>query len=161
MTLKIQDTRGSWVYIVPVSGLTLTNAVNNEITINRVTFISIDKLSRVRKRFGIRKKWSEFKQKAASDPFISRCLGPTVAIVRYGGKPSEVTTKAIRLVVEELEILSVSQLGYSNRRFNTHLSVYRGDVANLSYICMNVKNDSTLSSSQIKGNIHDLFLDDW
>jgi hypothetical protein len=43
VTLKIQDTHGSWVYIVPVSGLTLTDAVNNEITINRVTGLEFGK----------------------------------------------------------------------------------------------------------------------
>ena len=159
VTPKIQNTNGSWVYIVPVRGLTLTDAVNNEITINRVTFISLDKLSRVRKRFGIRKKLSELKRKAVFDSFFSRS-DRTVAIVRCCGKPSEVTTKAIRLVVEELEILSVSQLGYSKRRFNSHPSIYMGGIPYASYICMNVNNDSTLLNSQITGKIGDLCLDE-
>ncbi|MBN2375440.1 MAG: hypothetical protein JXD22_03505 [Sedimentisphaerales bacterium] len=123
-----------------------------------MTFISVDKLSRVRKRFGIRKRLSVLKSKAPFKSFFSRS-NLTVAIVRYGGKPSEVTTKAIRLVIEELEILSVSQLGYSKRRFNSHPSIYMGGVANLSYICMNVKNDSALMNNEITVKIGDLCLD--
>ncbi len=159
MTLKIQDTQGSWVNIVPVMGVNLTKAVNNEITINRVTFIAIDKLSRVRKRFGIRIKISELKSKPIYDTFFSS-LGRTVAIVRFNGKPSEITTKSIRLIIEELEILSVSQLGYSKRRFNSHPSIYSGAVSNLSYLCMNTKNDSALLNSQIVCKIGNLDLDD-
>lgn len=159
MTLKLQDTQGSWVYIVPVLGVNLTKAVNNEIKINRVTFIAADKLSRVRKRFGIRKKISELKSKPMYDNFFSN-LGRTVAIVRFGGKPSDITTKAIRLIVEELEILSVSQLGYSKRRFNSHPSIYTGSVSNCSYLCMNTKNDSALLNNQLVGKVGDLDLDE-
>ena len=155
---KIQDPHGSWVYIVPVMGLHLTDAVKNEIVINRVTFISVKKLSRVRKRFGIRKRISELKSNKFFESFMSG-LGPTVAIVRYSGKLSEITTRAIRLVVEELEILSISQLGYSKRRFNSHPSIYQGAVGNLSYLCMNSENDSSLLNHQRVGKIGDLSLD--
>ncbi len=158
MIKKIQDTRGSWVYIVPVIGLSLTDSVNNEITINRVTFISTKKLYRVRKRFGIRKKLSELESKPMYETFFSR-LGRTVAIVRFSGKPSEITTQAIRLIIEELEILSVSQLGYSKRRFNSHPSIYTGAVSNLSYLCMNTQNDHALLNHQLVGKIGDLVLD--
>lgn len=159
MTLKIQDTQGSWVYIVPVMGMNLTKAVNNEITINRVTFITVEKLSRVRKRFGIRVKISELKSKPMYDTFFSN-IGRIVAVVRFGGKPSEITTKAIRIIIEELEILSVSQLGYSKRRFNSHPSIYAGSVSNLSYLCMNTKNDTALLNNQLVGKIGDLDLDE-
>ncbi len=159
MTQTIQNTQGSWVYIVPVMGVNLTNAVSNEITINRVTFISTKKLSRVRKRFGIRRKLSELKSKPIYKSFFSR-LGRTAAVVRFSGKPSEITTKAVRLIIEELEVLSVSQLGYSKRRFNSHPSIYTGSLSNLSYLCMNTTNDYALSSHQIVGKVGDLDLDD-
>ena len=159
MTLKIQDSKGSWVYIVPVLGINLTNAVKNEITINRVTFISTEKLSRVRKRFGIRKKISELQSTPMRKSFFSN-LGKVVAIVRYSGKPSEISTLAIQLVVEELEILSLSQLGYSNRRFNAHPSIYTGVVAKFSYLCMNTQDDSALLSNQAVRRIGDLVLDE-
>lgn len=159
MAAKVQDIKGSWVYIVPVIGVHLTKAVNNEVTINRVTFIATKKLSRVRKRFGVRKRISELKSKAIYETFFSS-LGSTVAIVRFGGKPSEITANAIRLVNEELDILSVSQLGYSKRRFNSHPSIYSGSVTNLSYLCLNTKNDSALLNNQIVGKVGDLELDD-
>lgn len=92
MAIKVQDTKGSWVYIIPVMGLILTDAVSNELTINRVTLISIRKLSRVRKRFGIRERISVLKSKNIYKDFFSEDIN-TVAIIRMGGKPSEITRK--------------------------------------------------------------------
>lgn len=159
MTLQLQDLQGSWVYIVPVMGLNLTDAVKNEITINRVTFISTKKLPRVRKKFGIRKKISDIKSTPMYKSFFSH-LGRTVAIVRFSGKPSDITIKAIRLIVEELEILSISQLGYSTRRFNSHPTIYTGNITNLNYLCLNTKNDSALLNAKLVGKIGDLDLDE-
>ena len=50
MMAKYGDTYGTWVYLVPIRWLKLTNAVNNEYKVDRVTFIGVEKLSRVRKR---------------------------------------------------------------------------------------------------------------
>ena len=102
---SLQDISGQWVFIVPVSGLTLTDDINDEFIINRVTFIAVKKLIRIRKRFGIRKRISELRSNRHYDLFFNQ-LGPTVAIVRQGGKLSEITTKVTRLVIEELEILA-------------------------------------------------------
>ena len=51
MTQKASETHGAWIYLVPVRGLVLTDAVNNEFTVNRVTFMSVGKLAGVRKGF--------------------------------------------------------------------------------------------------------------
>ena len=155
---SVQDTSGQWVYIVPVSGLALTDDINNEFVINKVTFIAVKKLIRVRKRFGIRKRISELASNKALDLFFNQ-LGPTVAIVRHGGKPSEITTKVTRLVIEELEILATSQLGYSKRRFNSFPSVRDGHVSSMKYLCLNENNNSSLISHQLIGKIGDLVLD--
>lgn len=159
MIKNLRDTHGSWIYIVPVVGLNLTDAVNNEITINRVTFISAAKLARVRKRFGIRKRLSELRSQKVFDDFFSK-LGSTAAIVPFTGKPTNKTTEAIRLVVEELNILSVSQLGYSKRRFNSHPSIYTESAANLSYLCMNKNDGTSLLSYELVGYTEDLTLDE-
>jgi hypothetical protein len=145
-------------------GLTLTKDVNREITINRVTFISVEKLPRVRKRFGIRKTILELETSDHFQSFFSS-LGSTVAIVRFHGKPSEIATQAIRLVIEELEILAISQLGYAKRRFNSYPSIYQSVATNLSYLCLNEKDDSSMVNIQRVGKIGDLTLDkrwnDW
>jgi len=157
--LKVQDTKGSWVYIIPVMGLILTDAVSNELTINRVTLISIEKLSKVRKRFGIRKRISELKSNNIYKDFFSGNIN-TVAIIRMGGKPSEITNNVIRIVDEELHILSVSQLGYSKRRFNSHPTIYTSSFTSYTFLCMNTKNDSALLNNHLVGNIGDLNIDE-
>lgn len=158
MITPVKDTSGQWLYIIPVSGLALTDDINNEFVINRVTFIAVKKLIRVRKRFGIRKRISELASNKVLDLFFNQ-LGPTVAIVRHGGKPSEITTKVTRLVIEELEILATSQLGYSKRRFNSFPSVRDGHVSSMKYLCLNENNNSLLISHQLIGKIGDLVLD--
>ena len=158
MITPVKDTSGQWLYIIPVSGLALTDDINNEFVINRVTFIAVKKLIRVRKRFGIRKRISELRSNRAFDLFFNQ-LGPTVAIVRHGGKPSEITTKVTRLVIEELEILATSQLGYSKRRFNSFPSVRDVRVSSMKYLCLNENNNSSLLSHQLIGKIGDLVLD--
>lgn len=153
----VQDISGQWVYIIPVSGLTLTDDINNEIMIDRVTFITVKKLISVRKRFGIRKKISELRSNKAFDLFFNQ-LEPTVAIVRHGGKPSEITTKVTRLVVEALEILATSQLGYSKRRFNSFPSVLDARVSSMKHLCLNENNDSSLISKNLVGKTGNLVL---
>lgn len=155
---SVQDSSGQWVYIIPVSGLALTDDINNEFVINKVTFIAVKKLIRVRKRFGIRKRISELASNKNLDLFFNQ-LVPTVAIVRHDGKPSEIATKVIRLVVEELEILATSQLGYSKRRFNSFPSVRDCRVSSVKYLCLNENNNSSLLSHQLIGKIGDLVLD--
>jgi len=155
---SVQDISDQWVYIIPISGLILTNDINNEFIINKVTFITVKKLIRVRKRFGIRKKMSELRSDKTFDLFFNP-LEPTVAIVRHGGKPSEITTKVTRLVIEALEILATSQLGYSKRRFNSFPSVLDARVSSIKYLCLNENNDSSLVSQNLVGKIGNLVLD--
>ena len=82
-----------------------------------------------------------------------------MAIVRHGGKPSEIITKVSRLVIEELEILATSQLGYSKRRFNSFPSTNDGQASSMKYLCLNENNDSSLISQNLVGKIGDLVLD--
>lgn len=156
---SVQDISGQWVYIIPVSGLILSNDINNEFIVDRVTFITVKKLIKVRKRFGIRKKLSELRSNVHHDPFFNQ-LEPTVAIFRHGGKPSEITTKATRLVIEALEILATSQLGYSKRRFISFPSVLDVRVSSMKYLCLNENNDSSLISKKLVGKIGNLMLDE-
>lgn len=155
---SVQDISGQWVYIIPVSGLILTDDINNEFIINRVTFVTVKKLIRVRKRFGIRKRISELRSNMHHDSFFNQ-LKPTVAIFRHGGKPSEITTKVTRLVIEALEILATSQLGYSKRRFNSFPSVLDVRVSSMKYLCLNENNDSSLVHQNLVGKMGNLVLD--
>jgi len=153
----VQDISGQWVYIIPVSGLILTDDINSEFIINRVTFITVKKLTKVRKRFGIRKRLAELRSNISFDLFFKE-LGPTVAIIRHNGKPSEITTKVTRLVIEALEILATSQLGFSKRRFISFPSILDLRVSTMKYLYLNENNDSSLISKELVGKIGNLKL---
>jgi len=110
---------GEWVFVVPVSGVRLSSAVNNEFRIKRVLLISKDKLPRVRKRLGIPQRISQMHERhrdffASSDVF---------AVIRHSGIPQETKTTNRRIVQDELSILALSQLGYMKRRLGACPSI--------------------------------------
>ncbi len=157
MNTAVKDTKGSWIYVAPVSGLKLTKSVNNEVTVQRVTFVTMDRLVRVRKRFGFTERISELKKNGFYSRFFEGA-GEMVAVVRVSGKPAEITTNALRLIEEALEIISVSQLGFSKRRHNSFPTIRRGSAKRIEYICLNSKNRLALSTVQISDKLHDLTL---
>jgi hypothetical protein len=127
---SLKDKDGNWLFITPIDGLELTKDVNEEFIINRVTFVSREKLPRIRKRLGfpttisdltkvVSKRAKGF-EKHLKEFFLS---SKTFAVLPYKGKPKEKEKDCIRLVREELEILSFSQLGWSKRQFNRRLII--------------------------------------
>jgi len=131
---SLQNTDGNWIFITPIDGLELTKDIKEEIRINRVTFVSKDKLPRIRKRLGIPTPISDlykpipgkdkgFKQQT-KDFFSS---SKSFAVLMYKGKPKEKEKECIRLVRDELNILSLSQLGWSKRRFNRRIEIKTSD----------------------------------
>ena len=82
MTLKLADTSGSWVYILPVSGMALTAAVHEEYQVDRVTFVTVRRLARVRRRLGLPKRLSEMRSLHTLAAFLGDPL-QVVAVVRH------------------------------------------------------------------------------
>jgi hypothetical protein len=127
---SLRDKNGDWLFITPIDGLELTKDVKEEFIVNRVIFVSRKKLPRIRKRLGFPTTISEltkvaFKQdkgveKYLRDFFVS---SKTYAILPYKGNPKDKEKDCIRLVGEELDILSFSQLGWSTRQFNRRLVI--------------------------------------
>lgn len=132
---SLQKTDGNWVFITPIDGLELTKDIGEEIFVNRVTFVSKDKLPRIRKRLGIPAPISELYKiinsgkdkdfKRRTEDFFSS--SKSFAVVPYKGKPKEKEHDCIRLVRDELNILSLSQLGWSKRRFNRRVEIKTSD----------------------------------
>ena len=108
--------RGRWVFVVPVSGVILTEAVRHEFLIKRVLLVAQKKLPRIRRRLGIPQRISELKRRFRDDFFDS---AQTFAVLRYSGRPSELRGECLRTVRDELAILAVSQLGYGRRRLGS------------------------------------------
>jgi len=53
MTLvKLKNRNGLWLFVAPVSGLILPKDIGEEFTVNKITFVSKNKLPRIRIRLG-------------------------------------------------------------------------------------------------------------
>lgn len=116
---KVIESHGDWVFITPIGNLVLTDAVNKEFKVDRVHFVSKEKLPRIRKRLGFFEPLSAVKNFDKS--FFESA--ETFAVVRWTGKPAEIRNQCFRLVRDELSIVALSQLGYKKRRFTGRIGV--------------------------------------
>ncbi|MGQ0602452.1 MAG: hypothetical protein ACT4QE_12255 [Anaerolineales bacterium] len=112
---------GDFIFITPVGNLRLTDAVHQEFAVNRVVFVSKEKLWRIRKRLGIDISWAEIRKAKLEKDFFESA--ETYAVVRHKGNQAETTKLALKLVRDELSILSLSQLGYTKRRSTGHIAL--------------------------------------
>lgn len=131
---KLTDKYGDWIFIIPVNGLKLTKDVNEEFVVNRVTFVTKEKLPRIRKRLGLPATLSDLteiidKNDRGIKPIIKDFFesSKVFAVLPYKGRPNEKQKDCIRIVREELDILSLSQLGWSTRKFNKRIEIKTSD----------------------------------
>jgi hypothetical protein len=68
---KITENRGSWVYLVPIKNLKITQAVKRELRINKVKFYNVDKLPYIKKRLGISERISSIRKNKMIDDFLN------------------------------------------------------------------------------------------
>lgn len=127
---NLADNSSDWIFITPISGLELSHDIKEEFIVNRVRFVTREKLPRIRKKLGLPvtlsnlfeinlKNDKEFK-KIVKDFFKS---SKTFAVLPYHGIPKEKQKECIRIIKEELNILSLSQVGWSKRKFNKKLEI--------------------------------------
>jgi len=147
------------IFVTPVAGLELTEAVRHEFRVNRVLFVSATKLPRIRNRFRIPETLASYRSRS---PAISSILdaSATLAVVRHSGESGEVQQESFRLVQEELAILALSQLGFSKRRSLSHPRIL--DVAprrTLRYVLFDEGGVSSVAGVRVIGAILPLRLD--
>jgi len=130
-TSNVGNKYGNWVFIVPISNLFLSDKLNKEYQIGRVSFISSDKLPRIRKRLGFYKKLSEIKKRFYIDFF--GCT-KTYAVYRITGKPNEIRNNCLNAIREALYILCTSQLGFSQRLSHSRFGIYGEHISQKSYV---------------------------
>lgn len=133
---KLQYKDSDWIFITPIDRLELTKAINKEFRINRVTLVSKDKLPRIRKRLNIPGRISEigkskYKENRGFKDIIQGFFksSGTYAVLKYKGKPKEKEQDCIRVINDELNILALSQLFYSKRKFNRQINIKTSDKA--------------------------------
>ena len=123
----IKEKYDNWTFIVPISGVSLSETFYNEFRIKRCTLITDEKLKRVRKRFGVYQKLSSYRIKL-HDNLLNE--SKILAVIRYTGKPRNFIDKCLKYIQDELAILSVSMLGYDKRRYGAAPTILGKSVVN-------------------------------
>jgi hypothetical protein len=155
----VQETLGNWTFITPIGNLVLTDSVNNELRIDRVLFVTKNKLARIRKRLGLNKRLSEIKYRSPHTRFFEEA--EAFAVVRARGKPSELRSKCLELVRDELSILALSQLGYSKRRSTGYLGMLgEHQAGRIRNVFLNNNDASSLGQYRVTKSPSQLILDD-
>jgi len=155
MVLQISLVRGTWIYLIPVSGLHLTNVVNEEIAIERVTFITVRKLARVRKRLGLPEPISRLRLRYTMVEFLSDET-QVVAVFRHTGKPHEIEAIVRKNVTEALWLFSASQLGFKKRRNSSFPVVGVTTARRFVQLCINTDTSGGIYSGRREGKFQDL-----
>ncbi|SEO34928.1 hypothetical protein [Vreelandella aquamarina] len=155
-SLKNQKSR--WLLVAPVSGLVLTTVVNEEITINNITFVSSTRLPYVRKRLGFPITINELKKNRWEKVFFEK--NSVYAIGTFGGAGFKTEEEFLKSVKDELSIISLSQLGWGRRRNNACLTISsEKSTGHLHYLMINVIKKSWMMHSEWTGRHGDLWLD--
>ncbi len=153
-------TKGTWIFVAPVEGLKLTEAIKKEYRIDEVLFVSRVKLPQIRKRLKFFLPVSGYIQKR---PIIRQFFetAPTFAVMYRKGNPETLKTQCQRVIENELAILSLSQLGYAKRRHNSYPRLKgQASIDTLSDMVLNTGNESWSMSKWISGKPTSLILDE-
>lgn len=154
---KVLTDSGTWVFLAPIKRLVLTDAVDNEITIDRITFVGPRKLPRIRSRLGFSKRISQFKSRQSG---VLKHLfeGDTVyATARFTGEGKAQLDRFLNQVREELVLLSLTQLGIRKRRNNSFPVLSEEfPVGRRSLLMLNTTKDSWYAPLELVGRFTDL-----
>lgn len=158
-TRKVAERQDSWAIIAPVAGLILKAAVNYEVRIDRVTFVSAARLPYRRKRFGIGVPLSTLRQPPSSlGAFFEKV--ETFALLRRTGVPEDIEPEFVRLAREEIAILALSQLGFRKRRNNAFPVLAQEKLfGSLDYLFLSTDGSRWKETSKTIGSFFELELD--
>src|SRR5437762_6771983 len=96
---QVRETKGDWIFIVPIGGLVLTKAVDQEFRIRRVLFVAKEKLPRIRQRLGIQTPISQIKISTSYKHFFEDA--DAFAVTRCKGTPATSKLECLNLVRDE------------------------------------------------------------
>lgn len=123
--MSILHQHDKWTVVAPIDHLVLSDAINHEFRIDRVTLVATAKLPGRRRRFGIPWRVSEMRSEKHGVFKQVLDLTPAVGIIRATGNARNLERDITRLVRDELAILEASQLGYAKRAFAGAPAIWR------------------------------------
>ena len=129
--MDILQKNSEWLYITPIYQLEIDDVLKGEISIGRVSFIDIKKLSRIRKRIGLPIVLSEIENKFKGANFFKE--SKTYALLPFSGIPELIENDCRKKIEDAVNIISVSQLGYCSRSNNSQFGLIkqRSDVSRM------------------------------
>jgi len=159
MSNNINEKNDNWTILVPISNLELTKKIKNEIKIDKVTFIASKKIPYINKKLGSNIKLKDVLKKLFKLQRDEISKYKTFAILRLAGTPSDIKERSLSIIRDELAILSVSQLGYSNRNNKKSPSISK-ESPNASSSSFMLSDDNWINYNKILSNRGPLVLDE-
>lgn len=143
----------------------MTEEIDNECKVERTTFISADKLQRIRNRLGLKKAYikeidarDHIPQSAKIDAYMQK--HDTFAVLRHGGKPEEIQAECYRRIQDEVAILALSQLHFKKRRFTGFIGLAgEHDRSSSTHLFLDSKAPQFIRSHQLLRSPQTLTLD--
>lgn len=135
---EVEQERGTWLFVAPIQNLIIRKDVNFEYRVDKVCFVDAKHFPLRRKRFGVPYRIGELKKK---HHFIGDFFNGenTFATMRLTGNGDKLKDKFLKTVRDELAILALSQLGYSQRKNNSNpILAYNIKPSLLSYLLINI-----------------------
>jgi hypothetical protein len=148
---------GEWLFIFPISHLMFSHDIDSELTIGDVTFITLQRLARKRKHYGLNKTISELRKNNSINYTLDKS-DSLVAITKMKGDKKEAGEKAENNINEKLLILSVSQLFYNKGANISRPFISKNNYYTVSYVRLDLHSKSNGTSMSARGSIHDLIL---
>lgn len=155
---RIQNQKGLWLFVMPVSGISFAKDTVNEIVIDKITFVSALRLPRVRARLGFPITLKELSKKRHIGEFFNDYKVYAVSLM--GGEGAKREEEFLQSVEDELSIISASQLGYGRRRNHSFLSSSVDRKLGFSRVFMlnTLNDDSVISHNNLGAKRHDLII---
>lgn len=121
--MSLLKKNSEWLYITPIYQLEIGDTLKGEITVGRVIFVDIKKLTRIRKRLGFPATISKVEKKFHDPIFFKE--SKTYALLAFTGIPELKENYCRKMVEDAINIISASQLGYCSRRNNSQFGIIR------------------------------------
>jgi len=145
---NFKEGKGLWTFVCPIQGIKFDNnrVINGEFRIDKVTLVDTVKVPRIRRRLGIPFKVSELNHEGYFD--LSRILKESDCIAHFqtGGDGVSSEQELMVALDDELNILALSQLGFSNGRRN-NAGIYHNKNDDVSAYTMFLKDFTGYSHS--------------
>jgi len=160
-TSQVLAQKSTWLLTAPIADLILTESVNFEHRVDSATFVSSSRLRRRWKRLGFPKPISKLVTgKAASVLGEALVDSETTAVLRrHTGTGNDTRSRNVRVLNDELAILTLSQLGYA-RRLNAGAPVIGSSSAQVrSDLMLDTRSRAWVQSGTIRGKLMPVVLD--